>query len=180
MDIQARADRTNEAGEAVSGSLGWNDETGNRYHVWVHLNPVGIWQLTEAGHLAGNRGGLVYKNPARGLMKHDDGWFRTKNLDHNSKANAKTVAYVLEKQNAHHLIEEAQRDRVHATAQREADTLAGHAAFMRGALRKMAEEITDGDSMADSTAKMNLYGLAGGLTDAQLNRLSAHIHDCAS
>lgn len=138
MDISAYCDRTDETGAATSGCLRWVDTEGNRYHIWVHRNPEGTWQLTEK---MGTGGKFLYKNPPRGTDRFTEGYFPTKYLDHTAKAHAATVTYVLEQQNAHGIVEIEAAQQAHIKAAKLAEARKATADKMREGFQKVAAEM---------------------------------------
>ncbi len=138
MDIEARS--TAQKGDPPRGVLRWTDKQGNRLHIQVHQNPAGIWQIIAGAGITRPENSLtVFKDPPLGVGRYQFGYFPTRYLDATSKVWAATVAYVLEQQNAHHLIEDDARDQAAREAKKRAADRAAKADRIRAALQAQAD-----------------------------------------
>lgn len=82
--------------------LSWDDFSGNRYHVWI-LRPVTNGTVTYENP-------VIYKNPRLGINYGDreNGYFPTRYLDIEAKANRPTYDYVLNIAASQRLFESAE------------------------------------------------------------------------
>lgn len=166
MDITASA-HLNFDDVVTWGHLIWYDKDGSRYGINVHVNQEGVWQHTESQrNMFGRKGFWIRKSrPSRESDKHDRRSNSTIYLDATAKAHAKTVAYVIEQQNAHGLLQADGRDQIHRKELKTAADLKANAEKVRAKIRVLADAVRAGDydigDRLKGATESDLCGLAG-------------------
>jgi hypothetical protein len=96
MKIDRGSVQVNQYSEYSDFSLGWDDVEGNRYHVWFD-------RTTRT-----RRDDTLYKNPPLGTPYKGEGYFHTRQLDLNKKANISAYTEALMVANDHKLFDKAE------------------------------------------------------------------------